>query len=70
MKKENVIVLFFSKRKYERDNVEKMSDDEKYKTAVSDKLYCKTMSIKEYTDLLNNCVPIDMYNYTYIVVLN
>ena len=60
------IVLTFTRKKYEREKLEAMSDKEKYNTALKDRENCKIWKIADYVKQLNDCKPMDMC-YTYIV---
>lgn len=60
-------VLTFSKKKYEREELEKKNELEKYITAYKDNRYCNIYDAEEYTKRLNDFIPMERYVYTYIV---
>lgn len=63
-----VYVLTFSKRYYDRNSLENLSDIEKYNLANGDRMNCAIYDSTEYTNLLNEYRLMDRYVYTYIVV--
>ena len=60
-------VLTFSKEKYEREELEKKNELEKYITSYKDNRYCNIYDAEEYTKRLNDFIPMERYVYTYIV---
>lgn len=62
-------VLTFSKEKYEREELEKKNELEKYITAYKDNRYCSIYDAEEYTKRLNDFIPMERYVYTYIVMV-
>lgn len=61
------IVLRFSKKGYERKELESLTDKEKYELACRDKDNCQIMSAYDYTKDLNDFKPMERYVYTYII---
>lgn len=64
----NTFVLTFNKMYFEKSNLEVLSDIEKYNLAKDNsKEGCCVYTVSEYTEKLNNFVPMDKYVFTYIV---
>lgn len=65
--KENIFVLQFPKIGYKRETLEKMSDSEKYLLAKNDSNNCTILSLDEYTQILNDSIPVEKCVYTYFL---
>ena len=64
----NTFVLTFNKMYFEKSNLEVLSDIEKYNVAKdNNKECCRVYTTSEYTEKLNNFVPMEKYVFTYIV---
>ena len=64
----NTFVLTFDKMYFEKSKLEVLSDVEKYNVAKDDSMgCCRVYTTSEYTEKLNNFVPMDKYVFTYIV---
>lgn len=64
----NTFVLTFNKMYFEKSNLDVLSDVEKYNIAKDNsKECCRVYTISEYTEKLNNFVPMDKCVFTYIV---
>lgn len=64
----NTFVLTFNKMYFEKSNLDVLSDVEKYNIAKDNsKECCRVYRISEYTEKLNNFVPMDKCVFTYIV---
>jgi hypothetical protein len=64
----NTFVLTFDKLYFKKSNLEVLSDVEKYNIAKDNsKEGCRVYTASEYTEKLNNFVPMEKYVFTYIV---
>lgn len=64
----NTFVLTFNKLYFKKSNLEVLSDVEKYNIAKDNsKEGCRVYTASEYTEKLNNFVPMEKYVFTYIV---
>ena len=63
-------VLTFSKRYYDRNALDCLTDNMKYDMAINDRMNCTVYEAQEYTNLLNSFKPMDRCVFTYIVNIN
>lgn len=62
-----ILVLRFDKSHYDKNDLDNMSDIEKYQVASKENSNCWIYTASEYCDMINGFKPMEKYVWMYII---
>lgn len=62
-----ILVLRFDKSHYDKNDLDNMSDIEKYQAASRENSNCWIYTSSEYCDMINSSKPMEKYVWMYII---